>query len=251
MAVRKAGRLAVRSAGLSDTGRVRQDNEDTFWLDPQGELYLLADGMSGHLAGKESSQMAIELFRQVLCEPVSQDFSWGEELERAILLVHARLQELSRRDLRLHRMGTTLLVARYAGPNTLWIGHVGNSRAYRLRANHLRQLTEDHTVFNQVRKSKRVAGEILDPALKHHLSQAVGCSEFLAPQILRVKIEPGDRYVLCSDGLPDMLTDAEIEALLSEPLDAAQLCQALVAAANQRGGKDNITVIVMLCTLKA
>jgi protein phosphatase len=144
-------------------------------------------------------------------------------------------------------MGTTLLAAWHIPPTTLWIGHVGDCRAYRLRAGRLRQLSEDHTVFNQVRKSRRVTGEILDPALRHQLSQALGSSEFIAPQILKLKIEPGDRYLLCTDGLPDMLPDAEIEAVLHEGLDAGQICRELVAAANLRGGKDNITVIIMDC----
>jgi protein phosphatase len=146
-------------------------------------------------------------------------------------------------------MGTTLLAARYEAPNALWVGHVGDCRVYRLRAGRLRLLTEVHTIFHQVRKSKRVAGEIIDPALKHQLSQAVGSSEWIAPQILKLKMEPGDRYLLCSDGLPDMLPDAVIGEILGMPQAPAQLCQALVSAANQRGGKDNITVIVMLCTL--
>ena len=251
MGTKQTGKLTIRSAALSDIGCLRQANEDAYWLDPQGELYLLADGMGGQRAGEVASRLAIELFQQVLSEGAIYGATFGEALEEVILWVHARLKELSRRDLQLHRMGTTLLAARYKAPNVLWVGHVGDCRAYRLRAGRLRLLTEVHTIFNQVRKSKRVAGEIIDPALKHQLSQVVGSSEWIAPQILKLKMEPGDRYLLCSDGLPDMLPDADIEEILGMPQEPAQLCQALVTAANQRGGKDNITVIVMLCTQKA
>jgi protein phosphatase len=144
-------------------------------------------------------------------------------------------------------MGTTLLAAYRPSSPVLWIIHVGDCRAYRLRGARLRQLTEDHTIYNQVRKSRHVAGEIIDPALMRQLSQSLGSSEFIAPQIVQMKLEAGDRYLLCTDGLFDMLTDTEICALFAKTGSPEQICRSLVESANQRGGKDNITVIVLDC----
>jgi protein phosphatase len=98
-----------------------------------------------------------------------------------------------------------------------------------------------------VRESRHVAGEIIDPALMRQLSQSLGSSEFIAPQIVQLKMEAGDRYLLCTDGLSEMLPDTEIRALFAENRSPEQICCSLVESANQRGGKDNITVIVLDC----
>lgn len=237
--------LVIHSAGLTDPGRIRAINQDAFWIDPQGELFLLADGMGGHAAGDVASQLAVELFRQAWRSARSTRLAPAELLEQAILETQAGLRERGRRDPQLHRMGTTFLAAYRPTSSVLWLIHVGDSRAYRLRKNRLRQLTEDHTVYNQVRKSRHVAGEIINPSLMHQLSQSLGSSEFIAPQIVSLKLEPTDRYLLCTDGLPDMLTEVDIADLLGVSGQPEQICHSLIDAANQRGGKDNITVIVL------
>jgi serine/threonine protein phosphatase PrpC len=240
-------RLAVRSAALTDTGRIRQENEDAYWCDSGGEIFLLADGMGGHLAGEIASRSAIRTICDSIVGSCSAGLSPSIVLEQAILSAHVRLHELSRQDLQLHRMGTTILVAWRVDEKSFWIAHVGDSRVYRLRAGRLRKFTEDHTVFNQVRKSRRIATDLIDPALKKRLSQALGSSEFVSPQIQKVQLKPGDRFLLCSDGLTDMVEDQEIATILERTAGLEQTCLALVQAANQSGGEDNITIIVLDC----
>jgi PPM family protein phosphatase len=237
--------LALRSAALTDPGRMRQSNEDAYYCDPGGEIFLLADGMAGHQAGEIASQSAVQTILDTVESNCFTGLSPIEVLERAILSAHIHLRELSQQDIRLHRMSTTILVAWRVDNRSFWIAHVGDSRVYRLRSGRLRKLTEDHTVFNQVRKSRRIAADLIDPALKKRLSQALGSSEFVSPQILEVKLLSGDRFLLCSDGLTDMVDDQEITLILGRLTSPEQTCLALVQAANQVGGEDNITVIVM------
>jgi PPM family protein phosphatase len=236
---------AVRSAALTDTGRMRKSNEDAYWCDPGGEIFLLADGMGGHDAGEVASQSAVQTIRDTIQRSCFTGLSPAAALEQAILSAHALLRELSQQDIRLHRMGTTILVAWRVDNRSFWIAHVGDSRVYRLREGRLRKLTEDHTVFNQVRKSRRIAADLIDLALKKRLSQALGSSEFVSPKILEVKLRSGDRFLLCSDGLTDMVDDQEITAILGRLASPEQTCLALVQAANHVGGEDNITVIVV------
>jgi protein phosphatase len=226
---------------------MRQDNEDAYWRDSGGEIFLLADGMGGRRAGEIASQAAIRAIRENVLSSCTSGLPPETVLEHAILSAHACLHELSQQDIQLHRMGAAVLVAWRVDERYFWIGHVGDSRLYRLRAGRLRKLTEDHTVFNQVRKSRRIAADLIDPALKKRLSQSLGSSDFVSPQIQKVQLKPGDRFLLCSDGLTDMVEDQEIATILERTAGLEQTCLALVQAANQSGGEDNITIIVLDC----
>jgi PPM family protein phosphatase len=207
------------STGLSDAGRKRRRNEDSFVVDPP--LFVIADGMGGAQAGEVASRLAASAFRE---------YHEADELapeERLAAIVHEanrRIYDRSRSDAATTGMGTTITAALFTGGGVT-IGHVGDSRAYRLRDDRLEQLTHDHSLVGDLVRSGRT-----DPD--------VDVDTFtLEPQ-------PGDVYLLCSDGLTDMLEDDEIVALVRDTGGLDSTAKALVKAANRKGGEDNVTVVL-------
>jgi PPM family protein phosphatase len=228
-------------------GKTRDDNEDAFWFDPEQALFLLADGMGGHLAGEIASQTALECYRaQILTECISNSRAHKKCILEAFHIVHEQIRVQAQRSSNILRMGTTLVTLWCpSGGDEFWIAHVGDSRAYQLRNGQLRQLTEDHTVYNQIRSAGDVAIHSLDSSLKKTLSQALGSSDFISPSVRSLRSRIGDRYLLCSDGLTDMLSDEEICTILLEQKDTASACKVLSQSADQAGGIDNITVVLV------
>jgi protein phosphatase len=250
-------RLGVQ--GATDVGRKRQLNEDVFLVNEKLGVYLVADGMGGHAAGEVASRLAAdEILRSLGGHPSLDQDTWPEHwdsknstagnlLVDAILAGHKRVTNAVDRDPNLKGMGTTVVVAVHpAASRYLVICHVGDSRAYRLRRGQLSVLTEDHSwVHEQV-----AAGFLTEEAARTHplknvVTQALGGSNQPRVDILETELMNGDLYVLCSDGLNSMLTDDEIAALLStdEPLE--KRAQQLIDSANEHGGNDNVTVVLL------
>jgi protein phosphatase len=267
--------LSVRSFGLSDPGKVRETNEDQFLIAlllkalqvertslPQAKLqhssdrshlFVVADGMGGHAGGKKASALAIDSVESFIL----QTFKWfaqcrGNEQDQVLADFQCALGRANARILaesadrpELHGMGTTLTLA-YSLNNELFVAHVGDSRCYLCRHGILYRLTRDHTVVEElVRHGALSAEEATHHRLRHVITNAVGGnSPDVKVEVHKVHLEDGDRVLLCSDGLTNMVPDEEINQLLQSEAEPEQACRRLVACANEAGGKDNITVVV-------
>ena len=225
-----------RSAALSDAGRRRRGNEDSFVREPP--LFAVADGMGGALAGEIASRLAAAALEEAVRAGPPID------VVAAIREGNRRIQERSLTDPAAAGMGTTV-TAVLVGEQTLSIGHVGDSRAYRLRGEQLEQLTPDHSLVAElVRTGQLTPEEAEGHPQRAVITRALGTDANVAVDAFEVAAEPGDLYLLCSDGLTTMIGDWDVAAILLREranLDAA--VRALVAAANAAGGEDNITCV--------
>jgi protein phosphatase len=234
--------ILVSAVGQTDVGRRREHNEDSYLALPEHHLFAIADGMGGHAAGEVASRIAVEsiahAFEQTtfVGEPDSSRPWRGDQLVRAILGANTEVFARGQADESLRGMGTTLVAARFS-PNKqrVYIAHVGDSRCYRARRGELVQLTTDHTAAQLGVKGREA----------HRLIRAVGVWEHIEVDLLVDSPEPDDTYLLCSDGLSKMVPDTRILDLIGDGHNLEDSCRALVDAANQRGGLDNVTVILV------
>ncbi|MFQ5877268.1 MAG: Stp1/IreP family PP2C-type Ser/Thr phosphatase [Acidobacteriota bacterium] len=262
--------LTFSSAGLTDVGRKRSSNEDSFTIAAAHNLFVVADGMGGHAAGEVASRLAVESIARHISgsdprkEPTIPAAFRSPSREEAALPVPARRvlnairlanQEIARsvrKDRAMRGMGTTV-VAAYIQGNRAYIGSVGDSRAYMVRGRAIRQLTSDHTFVNeQVRAGTLSADEARKHPARNILTRAVGSQEEVEADLVQIDLKQGDLILLCSDGLTSMAEDREILRALQQhrgDLDAG--CRSLVALANSRGGEDNITVVLVRADRKA
>jgi protein phosphatase len=233
----------------SDVGKVRDNNEDSLFVDERQGLFIVADGMGGHQGGEVASRMAVEIVRDFLNDKIlssdkKEDFY--KLLMEAIFAANESVRLKAEGDINLKGMGTTIVIALCRNDN-LYISHVGDSRAYLIREGNIKQLTEDHSVVAQMVKAGMMTDEeARRHHLKHILSQALGTSAYLAPSFQMLNMEEGDYILLCTDGLTDMLNDQEIlSSILACNGEPEKGCELLVNEANRKGGKDNITVILL------
>ena len=227
-----------RSAVVSDTGRRRRHNEDQYVCEPP--LFAVVDGMGGAQAGEVASGLAAA----VLNEPAGNER--GEERVASLIQeANRRVFQRSSEDESTSGMGTTMTVALVDG-NTIAFGHVGDSRAYRVRGGVIEQLTDDHSLVGELVRSGRLSPEEAESHPQRSvITRALGTEPDVDVDTFTVEAEPDDVYLICSDGLTDMVHPRELESLLLErtgDLDAA--ARALVDAANAGGGEDNITVVL-------
>ncbi|MBI4540578.1 MAG: Stp1/IreP family PP2C-type Ser/Thr phosphatase [Gemmatimonadetes bacterium] len=236
------------AAGSTNVGRLRPSNEDAFAvLDDEG-ICLVADGMGGHAAGEVASRIAVEEIIATLREVESAAQRRGR-LAEAIRRANDRILAQANRDPRFRGMGTTATVLCLDPESGEYsVGHVGDSRAYRLCEGRLELLTRDHTwVQLQVDQGRLTPEEARHHPYSSILVQALGTNADVAPDVLHRRAEPGDRLVLCSDGLTATMDHAELKAILDALGEAAPetMVDELIRQANARGGPDNITVIVV------
>jgi PPM family protein phosphatase len=242
--------LSWRAHGLTDRGLRRRRNEDALLVAPDARLYAVADGMGGHAAGNVASRIAVETLAAAFARAPSSRIH-APALARRLLVafdaVNSAILEHAAGHPSCHGMGTTLtaLAPLAAAPQCV-IAHVGDSRAYRLRAGALVQLTADHTwVQQQVDAGMLTPHEARHHALSSVLNRVLG-SEAVGPaDTFVVDAAPGDLFLLCSDGLTNMLDDTALHALLAHDVPLDQQARELVAAANEQGGRDNITVLLL------
>lgn len=237
-----AGDLRVRTALRSDRGLVRELNEDAHGraTTPEGALLLVvADGMGGHAAGEIASRMAVE----IILEVASSSGAAPEALLReAVAEANARIFELGGRQLGLAGMGTTVVALLLHPDGSAWTAHVGDSRAYLQRAGHLAALTRDHSLVAELQRRGALSEEEAwrDPR-RNQLTRCVGLGPSIEVELERLDALPGDRFLLCSDGLSGVIEAGHIAELLAgDELEVA--AQDLVEAANACGGPDNVTV---------
>jgi protein phosphatase len=248
--------LRVKACGLSDVGLTRVHNEDYFEIDPEHRLYIVADGMGGHSHGEVAAQLAVNAIRDFVHKTADQDTTWpfgmDNRLERhtnllkmAIRIAHDSVLRAISKDGSLYGMGTTVVGLLLAG-NVAAVAHVGDSRAYRLRNGRLDQLTQDHTWVNE----QVVAGflskeQARSHPLKNVVTRALGGESDVLVDVREIEVRAGDIYLLCSDGLTGMLSDADIRDRLSLNGSLHEICRKLVNDSNARGGIDNVTVVVL------
>lgn len=230
-------------AGATDTGRQRDHNEDAFALAPELGIAILADGMGGHNAGEVASQLAVDTTLAILGQTVG--LGARDRLETAVMAANATLREKAAESSRYKDMGTTL-VAALLDRQELAVAHVGDSRLYRLRRGELVALTRDHSLLQEfIDKGLYTPEEARQKVARNILTHALGLEDTTRIDIAEHPVQAGDRYLLCSDGLYEMMSNPEISALLGRQLPLPDICTALIELANAKGGKDNITVIVI------
>jgi len=253
--------MNTKSTYLSNPGLVRKNNEDYILVDDSLGIYLLADGMGGHNAGEVASELAVKIANVYLVERLSSasDNEIPGILLEVVKAAHEAINAKAKTDLSLLGMGTTLVEV-VVRNNKAFICHAGDSRAYLYRDT-LQRLTRDHTMGDHLLENNILPRERIPEKQWHTLTYAVGVGDPLVPDIKQIELASGDMLLLCSDGLTDMLTDAEIEALIAGGGDAStpyprqrgtsgnadlkNVSQGLVDAANSKGGRDNISVVVV------
>jgi serine/threonine protein phosphatase PrpC len=252
--------LTVTSAGATHVGLHRLHNEDSFQIVAWLDLYVVADGMGGHRSGDVASRLATEALSEAFQEQIEEaptvvtqarefDVSPNNILVSAVQRANQHIFEHGLRNPACRGMGTTVVAATYyASSNQLHIAHVGDSRAYRVRAGELQQLTQDHSLLNEAlahpeRFSERELAEIP----RNVITRALGVSPSVEVDLSIDAPESGDTYLLCSDGLHGMVDDPDLLRLTleAETDSVARLCERMIEQANAHGGDDNITVVVL------
>jgi PPM family protein phosphatase len=233
--------------GLSDQGLVRSANQDSYHIDdPEGRFFIVADGMGGHAGGEEASRIATEAIQSYLCSHWQRQFEPTALLKEMLLEANQHILDNQQAHPERSDMGTTVVVVIFPEADQPWCVHVGDSRLYRLREQQLEQITKDHTWISQA-----VGSGLLTPEQarvhpwRHVLAQCLGREELNQIDIQPLDIQKGDRLLLCSDGLTEELSDDLIAPYLGNDYSCDQAAEALVEAAKEKGGQDNITVVII------
>ncbi len=247
----------IESAGLSDVGRKRQVNEDSYLIEESASLFVVADGMGGHAAGEIASQLAVDAvsdFVGLTNEPHEMTWPFGfnvqipyesNVLKTAVLLANLKVTQSAEQKAQYAGMGCTLCILWVRG-ETAFHCHVGDSRLYLLREGDLRQLTEDDTlVHEQVKQGLITEEEAKTHRLRHVVTKAVGARGRLDVDVQELKLHPGDLFLLASDGVTDKVSDLELCRLLAAAADPKEVCRGIISAANEAGGEDNSTAVLV------
>jgi PPM family protein phosphatase len=233
---------------MSDVGLQREHNEDSFVVLKEYDLFVVADGMGGHRAGDVASRLATETISDFFRSTATDDVTWpfhfdtnlSEEENRlltGIRVANRQIFERSTRSRECHGMGTTVVGCMYsAQKNRIYIGHVGDSRCYRVRGQSIRLLTRDHSLVNDyLLAMPDLTEEQRSELPRNVITRALGMQDNVV----------GDVYILCSDGLSGMMADEEICEIIGADPDIRESCRRLIARANEHGGEDNITAVVV------
>lgn len=251
--------VAVHGAAKTDTGKVRTINEDTFGFFPEIAFYVVADGMGGHAGGEIASSLAVETMHTSITATEDEDLTpildfrglstvGGSRLLIAIERANSTVLAKSQENPQLAGMGTTIAAVLFdyqeAQAN---IAHVGDSRVYGIHNDQIELLTEDHSLVQQLMRDGRITPEERNTFPQRHiLMQAVGIRPMINPTIRVEKLEKGDLFILCSDGIHNVVSERELLTIVRQhPDDLQQACEALLELANARGGPDNGTVIIL------
>jgi len=240
---------AFSAAGATDRGRHRENNEDAFAVAPlagsHGTLLVVADGLGGAHGGEVASRSVVETLVQALADrELPADRTPRQALREAIELANEALRRQAQDDPSLAEFGTTVTAALVLGGD-VWLAHVGDSRAYHWSRGHLEQVTRDHTMAQRLREEGLVGKTQRVPSWESVLWNALGPSGE-EPQIeeRHLRLEPGARLLLCSDGLTRHIGNPQLARVLAKRDEPAALCRELIEAANRAGGEDNITAVV-------
>ncbi len=246
-----AVKYKISSYGATDIGLVRQNNEDVWAQLPKLKFFILADGMGGHQAGEvaanETVKSLCKIFKKRLSQPDSAEMPLEEMvllLKKAIMFVNAHVYKMGRSEPELHGMGTTLCCLLFQDEHLIY-AHVGDSRIYRFRDRRLEQLTKDHSLISERGEQGQTIDERMARcSLKNIITKAIGTDSRVDPSVSSTPLMMGDLFLMCSDGLTDVVSGEEIEKVLSEAKDVHAAAEYLIAVANMRGGRDNVTVVL-------
>jgi PPM family protein phosphatase len=234
-------------SGLTDPGLLRANNQDDYYMDPEGRFFIVADGMGGHAGGQEASRLATATIKSFLNQHWQDPKATGDLLTQAL----GQANNAILNDQRLHPersdMGTTVVVLTFRDQDAQpWCAHVGDSRLYRLRGHQLDQLTEDHTwIARAIREGELTPAQSRSHPWRHVLSQCLGREDLTQIDVQPIEVQGGDRLLMCSDGLTEELSDHLIASHMKSIRACEAAATALVNSAKQRGGRDNITVIIV------
>ncbi len=234
----------MRFACATDPGKVRNNNQDAYYCDPDGRFFIVADGMGGHAAGATASLLAVEAIKQKI--------EWGWKTVPAPQLLTDAVEAANRsilEDQRRHPdradMGTTVVAIMMDPNDNCWSAHIGDSRLYRLRGQQMMQMTEDHTlVARSIRQGELTAEQARMHPWRHILERCLGRPDTGAPAVQPITIRAGDKLLLCSDGLTEELSDLQIVEYCLKAPKLDDLPVILIEAAKAHGGRDNITVVI-------
>jgi protein phosphatase len=238
--------MRIESAGKTDVGLVREKNEDSMLLEPTLGLFVVCDGMGGHVGGQIASQLAVATINEVVRTGNPRpDGDEPDQLVTSIRCANDAVFNKAKAEPALHNMGTTVAAIRQEA-DLLHLCHVGDSRIYRLRQGTLEQVTRDHSLINLYEENPELASRF-GPPNSNVIVRAVGLREHVDVDHKIVAMEIGDMYLLCCDGLTDMVDDWILKEMLSDGAQGGldECCEALVRAALSNGGVDNTTVIVL------
>lgn len=249
--------MRIRASGITDVGLKREDNEDSYSKEDSLGLYVVADGMGGHLAGEVASRVAVEMInksvRKWLEEEAREDELFGPPdssltlignyILSSIRMANRVVYEMALGHEEYHGMGTTVVIL-YVTPSLIIAANVGDSRIYMVRDGHLERLSKDHTIVaEQVEMGTMTEEEATTSPLRHILTKNLGSVETLEPDIFEIEPSGRDRFVLCSDGLTDLVSDDEIFEMTQKNKDPSNLCRKLVDTVLKRGAHDNATIV--------
>jgi serine/threonine protein phosphatase PrpC len=242
--------MHIAMSGLTHPGRVRGENEDCIVTRSELGLAVLADGMGGHQAGEVASRMAVDLITQHLAQPsmvaARKALDRSPDIAEAIHKANAAIYEAAQARPDYKGMGSTVVVVIFSG-DKLCVGHVGDSRLYRLRAGAIEQITKDHSVVQElVNRGLFTPEEARQSLAKNLVTRALGVDPTIEAETAAANVQPEDLYLLCSDGLTDVVSDEQItEILRRDGRDLNAAARLLIERANEQGGPDNISVILV------
>ncbi len=252
--------MKIRYAAKTDVGMKRTHNEDYFSLIEDEQLFIVADGMGGHASGEVASKMAAETISEFYQHTKDEEATWPFKMDRSlsflenrlvcgIRLSNLRIFETACREMRYKGMGTTIVTALVSGDKA-YLGHVGDSRGYRIRNKEIVQLTRDHSLLEDYKEAKPDMTEEEERNFPHKnvITRALGMRESVQVDIKSHQIEDGDYYILCSDGLSGMLSDPKILEIVINADSLERAVAELTDSANRAGGTDNVTTLILHCT---
>jgi PPM family protein phosphatase len=250
--------MRSEAAGRTDVGLQREHNEDSFVVVAEHQLYIVADGMGGHRAGDVASKVASETIAEFFRRSAREDVTWpfhfdarlsDEEnrLQTALRVANRQVYERSVRSKELRGMGTTVVGALFNSERgVMYVAHVGDSRAYRIRGGVIKQLTRDHSLVNDyLAAMPDMPDDQRNDLPKNVITRALGMQDTVDVDIVADDAEPGDVYLLCSDGLSGMVADDELCDVAGQNLPLGEACDRLVTMANEHGGEDNVTAVLI------
>ena len=248
--------MALRASGLTDVGCVRKHNEDSLLVAPDLGLFVVADGLGGHAAGEVASRIVVERMAEFIQETREKDRTWpleydpslgfdGNRLKAALLLADQAILEDIRQHPERETMGSTVVACLVHGPHVT-LAHVGDSRAYLLGPQGIRQLTQDHSwVAEQVANGILTPLEARNHPFRNVITQALGNGGDLEIEVQDLELGKSDRLLLCSDGLSGMVGDAQIWDIVNQSPDLQTAVESLIFVARENGGEDNITAVLV------
>lgn len=235
----------------TDPGRARENNEDSVTYDGAAQIAVLADGMGGYNAGEIASGMATAFIKSEMSRWLAEagGHAKAREIRRALEIcvdnANRSIFNAANSNPQYHGMGTTLVVAVFQDSKML-LGHIGDSRCYRLRAGAFQQITKDHSLLQeQIDAGLLTLEQAANSTYKNLVTRALGVDDTVLLDLSEYEVQPGDLYVMCSDGLSDMVDDAEIANIVDGEQTMDEKSDALIDAANRHGGRDNISVLLV------